>query len=141
MSCSILDTRCSGRRPTAEAFRASISSSDSLFATIPVALRQPLSNSGASNRHASVLSRSASEIRGVGDAPDHRTILIQKVLRFCNKGRSSSPHLIRINSDFLSRNSLAVKGDALIHGPSLVARPVGSEWRTRRPYQMDNQTN
>jgi hypothetical protein len=49
--------------------------------------------------------------------------------------------LARINSDFLSRNSLAVKGDALIHGPRLVARSVGSEWRTRRPYQMDNQTN
>ncbi len=29
--------------------------------------------------------------------------------------------------------SLAVKGDATIHGPSLVARPVGSEWRTRHP--------
>ena len=141
MSCSILDTRCSGRRPTAEAFRVSISSSDSLFATLSVALRQPLSNSGASNCHASVLSRSASEIRGVGDATDHQTILIQKVLRFCKKGRSSSPQLTRINSDFLSRNSLAVKGDALIHGPSLVARSVGSEWRTRRPYQLDIQTN
>src|ERR1019366_6841899 len=124
MSCSILDTRCSGRRPTAEAFRASISSSDFLFATIRVALRQPLSNSRASNRHASVLSRSAGEIRGVRDAPDHRTILIQKVLRFYKKGRISSPQLARINSDFLSRNSPAVKGDALIHGPRLVARSV-----------------
>jgi hypothetical protein len=141
MSCSILDMRCSGRRPTAEAFRASTSSSDSLFATIPVALRQPLSNSGASNRLASVLSRSSGEIRDSDDTPDHSTILIQKVLRFCKKGQSSSTQSARINSDFLSRNSLAVKGDALIHGPRLVARSVGSEWRTRRPYQMDNQTN
>jgi hypothetical protein len=29
----------------------------------------------------------------------------------------------------------------LIHGPRLVARPVGSEWRTRRPYEMDIQFN
>jgi len=69
------------------------------------------------------------------DALDHQEFLIQKVLRFCQKGRSSSPRLDRISSGFLSGNSLAVKGDALIHGPSLVARPVGSEWRTRRPYQ------
>ena len=36
---------------------------------------------------------------------------------------------------FLSGRSLAVavRADALIHGPCLVARPVGSEWRTRRP--------
>ncbi len=30
----------------------------------------------------------------------------------------------------------AVKGDALIHGPYLAARPVGSDWRTRRPRQL-----
>ena len=141
MSDSILDTRCSGRRPRAAAFCDSISSSGSLFARIPAAFRQPLSNSGASNRHASVLIRSSGEMRDSGDAPDHRIFLIQKVLRFCKKGRSSSPQPSRISSDFLSGNLLAVKGDALIHGPSLVARPVGSEWRTRRPYQMDNQTN
>jgi hypothetical protein len=63
------------------------------------------------------------------------------VLRFWQKGRSSSPQLARISSDFLSGNSLAAKGDALIHGPCLVARPVGSEWRTRRPYQGNIQTN
>src|ERR1019366_9762695 len=135
MSCSILDTRCSGRRPTAEAFRASISSSDSLFVTIPVALRQSFSSSGASNRHASVLSRSSGEIRGSGDLTHHSTFLIQKVLRFCKKGQSSSTQSARINSDFLSRDLLAVKGDTLIHGPHLVAQSVGSEWRTQRPYQ------
>ena len=29
--------------------------------------------------------------------------------------------------------AMAVRADALIHGPCLVARLVGSEWRTRRP--------
>ena len=141
MSCSILDTRCSGRRPTAVAFRDSIPSSGFLFARVTAALREPLSNSGASNRHASLLSRSACELGDNGDVPDHQTILIQKVLRFCKKGRTSSPQLTRISSGFLSGNLLAVKGDALIRGPRLVARSVGSEWRTRRPYQMDIQTN
>jgi hypothetical protein len=141
MSCSILDTRCSGRRPTGEAFRDSISSSGSWFARIAAALRPPFFNSEASLRHASVLSRSSGEIRGSGVAPDHQIFLIQKVLRFCKKGRSSSPQLARINSGFLFGNSLAAKGDTLIHGPHLVAQSVGSEWRTQRPYQMDNQTN
>jgi hypothetical protein len=27
---------------------------------------------------------------------------------------------------------MAVKADALIHGPCLVARPVGSKWRIHR---------
>jgi hypothetical protein len=80
-------------------------------------------------------------MRASGDAPDHQIFLIQKVLRFWQKGRSSSPLLVRINSGFLSGNSLAVKGDALIHGLRMVARPVGSEWRTRRPYQGNIQTN
>lgn len=31
------------------------------------------------------------------------------------------------------------KGDTLNHGPNLVARPVGSEWRTRRPSRVTNQ--
>jgi len=104
-------------------------------------LRQTLFNSEASLRHASVLSRSSGEIRGSDDVPDHRKFLIQKVLRFWQKGRSSSPRLARISSDFLFGNSLAVKGGALIHGPCLVARSVGSEWRTRLPYQIDIQFN
>ncbi len=70
-----------------------------------------------------------------------RMTLIQKVLRFWQKGRSSSPRLDRLSSGFLFGNSLAAKGDALIHGPTLVARPVGSEWRTRHPYQVSIQTN
>jgi len=35
--------------------------------------------------------------------------------------------------------AVAVEGDALIHGPHLVAQPVGSEWRNHRPQQMRNQ--
>jgi hypothetical protein len=141
MEGSILATRSSVRRPAAGAFRDSVYSSGSSFVGIPTALRQPLSNFEASARHASVLSRSVSEMRAGGDAPDHRIFPIQKVLRFWQKGRSSSPRLVRINSGFLSGNSLAVKGDALIHGPCLVARSVGSEWRTRLPYQIDIQFN
>jgi hypothetical protein len=44
-----------------------------------------------------------------------------------------APLLECTNSEVDLQISLAVKGDALIHGPCLVARPVGSEWRTRRP--------
>jgi hypothetical protein len=112
-----------------------------LIARIPTALRQPLSSSGASNRHASAVSRLVCEMGDSGDAPDRQELLKQKVLRFCQKGRSSSPQLARINSGFLSGKPLAAKGDALIHGPCLVARPVGSEWRTRRPYKGIIQTN
>ena len=141
MTGSILATRCTNHRATAVALRDSVYSSGSSFVGIPTALRQPLSNFEASARHASVLSRSVSEMRASGDAPDHQIFLIQKVLRFWQKGRSSSPRLVRISSGFLSGNSLAVKGDALIHGPCLVARSVGSEWRTRLPSQIDIQFN
>jgi hypothetical protein len=132
---------CSVRRPTPRALRNSIYLNGSSFPGIPLALRQSLSNFGYSLRHDSVLNRSSGEIRGSNVALDHRTFLIQKVLRFWQKGRSSSPRLARINSGFLSGNPLAAKGDTLIHGPHLVAQSVGSEWRTRRPYQMDIQTN
>ena len=87
-------TQCSGRRPTAGVLCDSISPSGSSFARIPAKLRPPFSNTEASLRHASVLSRSSSEIRFSDDVPDHRTILIQKVLRFWQSGRSSSPHQI-----------------------------------------------
>jgi hypothetical protein len=140
MSASILATRCSGRRPTAGALRDSIAPNGSSFAKLPAARRPLLSNSGESIRHASVLRRSAGEMRGSGDAPNHQKILIQKMLRFCQR-RSSSPQLARISSGFLSRNSLTAKGDALIHGLSLVARPVGSEWRNHRPHLASSQTN
>ncbi len=56
-----------------------------------------------------------------------------KVLWFYKTGQCSKPRVDHISSEFPPGTSLAVKGDALIHGPSLVARPVGSEWRTRRP--------
>ena len=141
MSASILATRCSGRRPTAGALLDSIAASASSFAKLPAVRRSPLSNTDASIRHASVPRRSAGEMRGSGDAPHHQTVLIQKMLRFCQLGRSSSPRLARISSGFLSRNSLTAQGDALIHGLSLVAQPVGSEWRNRLPYQIDIQFN
>jgi hypothetical protein len=137
MTVAIVATRCSGHRPTTGTLCDSISSRGSSFARISATLRPPLSNSEASLRDASVLSRSSGELRGRDNAPDHSTFLIQKVLRFCEKGRSSSPQLVRISSGFLSGDSLAAKGDTLIHGPHLVAQSVGSEWRTQRPYQMD----
>jgi hypothetical protein len=108
---------------------------------MPAAFRQPLFNSEASLRHASFPNQSVGETGGGDDTRDHKTFLIQKVLRFRQKGRSSSPLLSRISSGFLSGNSLAAKGDALIHRLRMVARPVGSEWRTRRPYQGNIQIN
>ena len=56
-----------------------------------------------------------------------------KVLRFWQAGHCSSPRLARSNRDLPHGSDLAVKGDALIHRPCLVAGLVGSEWRTRRP--------
>ena len=141
MFSSIVVTRCSGCRPTAGPLRDSISPSGPSFASTPSALWNPFVSSEASLRHASFPNQSVSEKGGSGDAPDHREFLNQKVLRFWQKGRSCSPQLARISSDFLSGNSLAAKGDALIHRLRMVARPVGSEWRTRRPYQISIQTN
>jgi len=141
MSASILATRCSGRRPTAGALRDSVAPNASSFKKSPAARRPPLSNTDASIRHASVLRRSAGEMRTSSDAPNHQSNLIQKMLRFCQGGRSSSPSLTRISSGFLSRNSLTAKGDALIHGLSLVAQSVGSEWRNHRPHLASSQIN
>jgi hypothetical protein len=141
MAGFIYASRCSGRRLMAGVPRDSISSNGSSFPRIFGSPRQSLSNSPASLRHASVARRSSGEIRGCGDAPDHRIFLIQKVLRFWQKGRSSSPRLARINSGFLSGNSLAAKGDTLIHGPHLVAQSVGSEWRNHHLFQKTIQTN
>jgi len=141
MSGSTIATRCRASRPTAGVTRDSISPSGSSFARIPALLRWQFFNSEASFRCASVPNQMVGETGGGGDAPARRKFLIQKVLRFWQKGRSSSPRLARISSGFLSGNSLVAKGDALIHGPCLVARPVGSEWRTRRPSQVTIQTN
>ena len=46
------------------------------------------------------------------------------------------PPSIRTNLDISAEIVRAVKGDALIHGPNMAARPVGSDWRTRRPSQL-----
>jgi hypothetical protein len=64
-----------------------------------------------------------------------------KVLRFSQAGHFDPSRLFRINGNLHSWNLPAVNGDVLIHGPRLVAQSVGSEWRTRRPYQIDIQIN
>ena len=135
-----LATRCGGPRSAARVYRDSISSGGSSFATLIAVLRQSPSSSGTPIRHAAAVGQSVNEMRARSEAPNDWTFLIQKVLRFWQVGRRSSHRLLRINSDSHFGNSLAVKGDALIHGPCLVARPVGSEWRTRRPYQGIIQT-
>ena len=81
------------------------------------------------------------ESDGDAQSSDRRIHQFDKVLRLWRGGLRSSPQLVRINSALLHRSSLAVKGDALIHGPSLAARPVGSDWRTRRPYQRSIHIN
>jgi hypothetical protein len=66
---------------------------------------------------------------------------IHKVLRFSQAGHFIPSRLFRINRGFSKGNSLAVKGDVLIHGPYLVAQSVGSEWRNHRLHQITIQTN
>jgi hypothetical protein len=62
-----------------------------------------------------------------------------KMLRYRQHG--FNPFLpFRTNLDISAEIVCAVKGDALIHGPYMAARPVGSDWRTRRP-SKSNQTN
>lgn len=141
MSGFIFEPRWGSRRPTPGALRNSIYLNGSSFPGIPLALGQSLSNFGASFHLASVQSPSSGRVRGYDNATDHRKFLIQELLRFCQKGRSSSPQSTRISSGFLSGNLLAIKGDALIHGPSLVARPVGSEWRIHRLFHRVHPIN
>ena len=64
-----------------------------------------------------------------------------KVLCLPRTGYGDVPQGEHINGGPFFEGSLAAKGEALIHGPSLVARPVGSEWRTRRPHQESIQSN
>ena len=59
----------------------------------------------------------------------------QEVLRLRMTGHGDLARTSRINRDVLTRISLAVRGDAKIHGPNLVARSVVSDWRNRRPRQ------
>jgi hypothetical protein len=61
---------------------------------------------------------------------------IYKVLRFVQAGQITPSRLFRINRDYPVGNSLAVNGDVLIHGPRLVAQPVGSEWRNHHLHQV-----
>ena len=56
-----------------------------------------------------------------------------EVLRSRVSGHGDPTRTNRINRDVLTGISLAVKGDATIHGPHLVARSVVSDWRNRRP--------
>jgi hypothetical protein len=58
-----------------------------------------------------------------------------QVLRIVPAGQFIPSRLARINRD-TSRRSLAVKGDALIHGPNLVAWSVVSERRNHHPHQV-----
>ena len=67
--------------------------------------------------------------------------LIHKVLRFLQAGHFNPSRRFRFSRDFPIGNSLAVKGDVLIHGPYLVAQSVGSEWRNHRLHQETIQTN
>jgi len=57
-----------------------------------------------------------------------------KMLRFRQGGLNPS-WPARTNLDISAEIVRAVKGDALIHGPNMAARPVGSDWRTRCPSQ------
>ena len=70
-----------------------------------------------------------------------RAEVLGKVLRIGRVAFRHSTHPMRSNSEFPYGSSLVVKGDALIHGPRLVAQPVGSEWRIHRLYQASSQSN
>jgi hypothetical protein len=58
-----------------------------------------------------------------------------KMLRFRQGGLNPSTSA-RTNLDISAEIVRAVKGDALIHGPNMAARPVGSDWRNRCPSQL-----
>jgi len=141
MSNSTVTKRCDGRVPRAGTLRGSNSPTSFAFAKM-LAPHQffPL-NSRALVRRAAVSNKSTSEAVGDVQSLSRRAVLFNKVLRFRRKGHCSSPRSVRISSGLPFGSLLAVKGDALIHGPHLVARPVGSEWRTRRPSQEYIQTN
>jgi hypothetical protein len=121
--------------------RGLISPRDSAIGKILVPFQFLFFTSQALVRRAEVSDSSTSEVVGDVQSLNRRAFLHNKVLRFWQKGQRSLPQLVRISSGLLFGSSLAAKGDALIHGPTLVARPVGSEWRTRHPYQKNIQTN
>jgi hypothetical protein len=88
-------------------------------------------------------SSKSSRLGVVGLSPqfDSENLLQYKVLRFWQVGQYSPPHLVRIKREARFGGSLAANGDALIHGPNLVAWPVGSEWRNHRLHRAVIQTN
>ena len=70
------------------------------------------------------------EVESSPPAPGHQ------VLR-SREGRSQRvSSQVGFERDLPPREISVVKGEAMIHGLHLVARPVGSEWRTRRPSQL-----
>jgi hypothetical protein len=84
-------------------------------------------------RLALVSDDSIGKVPGSSGSVRSHALADHKVLRFWQAGHCSSPRLTRSNRDLSHGRDLAVKGDALIHRPCLVAGLVGSEWRTRRP--------
>jgi len=54
-------------------------------------------------------------------------------------GAEYPPRLVRTNGDSEAEDPSS-KGDVMIQGSSLVAGPLGSEWRTRRPCRVTTET-
>lgn len=84
---------------------------------------------------------SARELANDAQPFNPRSFEFNKVLRIRLEGQCSTPSTVRISGDLPNGSLPATKGDVLIHRRCLVAQPVGSEWRTRRPYQRYIQTN
>ena len=63
-----------------------------------------------------------------------------KVLRNWSRGSSNRVAPVRTSNEDDVQSSLAVRGDAVIHGPNMVAQSVGSEWRTQRPVVLFHPT-
>jgi hypothetical protein len=85
-------------------------------------------------------------LRACGKQPRNRRPnapgLDSQMLRFCQAGHCGPSRQARTNRNLPHGSALAAnrdprgflgKGDVMIHRPCLVAWPVGSEWRTRRP--------
>jgi hypothetical protein len=83
-------------------------------------------------RPASISTHSLGGTAGGWDQFHRSSVLLYQVLRFLRTGPRVSPRPIRTNRDLQVGTSLVLEGDVLIHGPFLVAWPVGSEWRIHR---------
>jgi hypothetical protein len=123
----------------------------SLNETVPASARPCLS---PANSYASLVDFNNRDVTGAttwieiagptrchGSTPPLSNFLHHKVLRLSHTGFGDATRREHISGGPFSQGSLSVRGEALIHGPSLVARPVGSEWRTRRPHQEDIKFN